>query len=106
MDAILDRLSGGFTATDWWLILVWSLFGALIMRRASQLPVVVGLAFVADTITPYFLRIATGVTPDFAFDLMLARLDERGGLVLLARLFIYFVLIGLLFAARGRFGRR
>lgn len=103
MDAILDRVSDGFTAMDWWLILVWSLFGALIMRRMTQLPVVVGLAFVADTITPYFLRIATGVTPDFAFDLMLARLDGRGGLVLLSTLFIYFVLIGLLFTLKGRF---
>lgn len=105
MEAVLDRVSDGFTAMDWWLILIWSLFGALIMRRITQLPIVVGLAFVADTITPYFLRLATGVTPDFAFDLMLARLDDRGGLVLLTRLFIYFLLIGLLFTLKGRFRR-
>jgi hypothetical protein len=106
MDAIMDRLAGGFTGTDWWLILIWSLFGALIMRRVNQLPVVVGLAFVADTITPFFLNVATGIPSDFAFDLMLERLDGRGGLVLLARIFTYFLFIGLLFAARGRFGRR
>lgn len=102
MEAVIDRVSDGFTAMDWWLILVWSLFGALIMRRMTQLPVVVGLAFVADMVTPYFLRIATGVTPDFAFDLMLARLDGRGGLVLLATVFIYFLLIGILFTMKGR----
>ncbi|MEE2526104.1 hypothetical protein V0U79_06975 [Hyphobacterium sp. HN65] len=103
MDAVIDRVSDGFTAMDWWLILVWSLFGALIMRRMTQLPVVVGLAFVADTVTPYFFRIGTGMPPDLAFNYMLTRLDGRGGLVLLSTVFIYFVLIGLLFTLKGRF---
>ncbi|WP_421790643.1 hypothetical protein [Hyphobacterium sp.] len=105
MEAILDRVSDGFTAMDWWLILVWSLFGALIMRRMTQLPVVVGLAFVADTVTPFFYRLATGVPSDFSFALMLDRLDGRGGLVLLTTLFIYFLLIGILFTLKGRFRR-
>lgn len=102
MEAMLARLADGFTAMDWWLILLWSIVGALIMRRVTQLPVVVGLAFVADTITPFFMRWATGTPPDFAYDLMLARLDDRGGLVVLARIFIYFVAIGLMFASKVR----
>tara|TARA_R110002096_G_scaffold80289_6_gene188219 strand:- start:1813 stop:2136 length:324 start_codon:yes stop_codon:yes gene_type:complete len=106
MDAIFTRLGDGFTGMDWILIALWSIVGALIMRRVSQLPVAVGLAFVADTITPFFTRWATGTPPDFAYDLMLARLDERGGLVVLARIFLYFVVIGLLFAAKGRYGGR
>ncbi|MEE2566205.1 hypothetical protein [Hyphobacterium marinum] len=105
MEALFDRLTASFTGFDWWMIILWAIVGALMMRRITQLPVVVGLAFIADTISPFFWRVATGTPPDFAFDLMLARLDSSG-LAVLARIFIYFLAIGLLFAAKVRWGRR
>ena len=105
MEAIMERMTTSFTGFDWWMILLWSIVGALIMRRITQLPVVVGLAFVADTISPFFWRWATGTPSDFAFDLMLVRLDASG-IAVLARIFIYFVAIGLIFTLKGRYGRR
>jgi hypothetical protein len=101
MDRIFERLSDGFTGFDWWLIMLWSIVAALIMRRSGQLVGAVTFAFVMDMISPFFWRWATGSPPDFAFDLMLARLDDRGGLVVLARIAIYFAVIyGLFFLKR------
>jgi hypothetical protein len=102
MDRIFERLSDGFTGFDWWLIMLWSIVAALIMRRSGQLVGAVTFAFVMDMISPFFWRWATGSPPDFAFDLMLARLDDRGGLVVLARIAIYFTVIYGLFFLKKR----
>ena len=104
-DSFYDRLSQGFTPFDWWLIIVFSLVGALIMRKWPQWPAAASIAFMADAVAPFFYRWATGVPPDFAFDFAFSRLDERGGVVVLLRLAIYMVTIGLIYWTKRRYSR-
>lgn len=104
-DSFADRLASGFTAFDWWLIIVFSLIAALIMRRWPQWPTAAALAFFADAAAPFFYRWATGIPPDFAFDFAFSRLDDRGGVVVLIRLALYLAVIGALYWAKRRYGR-
>lgn len=105
-DSMGDRLANAFTPYDWWLIVVLSLVAALIMRKWPQLPGAAAIAFLLDAIAPFFYRVATGVPADFAFDFAFARLDERGGVVVLLRLAIYLIMIGVIFGAKRRYGQR
>ncbi|WP_339739991.1 hypothetical protein [uncultured Maricaulis sp.] len=105
-DSFYDRLSNGFTGYDWWLIIVLSLVAALIMRKWPQWPAAAAIMFMVDAVAPFFYRWAIGVPPNFAFDFAFSRLDERGGVVVLLRLAIYFVLIGAIFFSKRRIGER
>ena len=104
-EMFLVRLQG-FSAFDWWLIVILSLVAALIMRKWTQWPAAAAIAFVVDAIAPFFYRVAMGVPPDFAFDFTFSRLDERGGIVVLMRLAIYLLAIGAVYATKRRYGRR
>ena len=104
-DSFYDRLSQGFSGYDWWLILVLSLIAALIIRKWPQLTAAAAIAFAVDAVAPFIFRVATGVPVDLAFDIAFSRLDERGGVVVLMKLAIYFGLIGVIFAIKRRQGR-
>lgn len=104
-DSFADRLTMAFTPFDWWLIIVLSLVAALVMRKWPQWPAAAAIAFSVDAIAPFFYRWATGIPPDFAFDFAFSRLDERGGIVVLMRLAIYFVTIGIIYWAKKRYSR-
>lgn len=105
-DSYSDRMMMAFTPFDWWLIMVLSLIGALIMRKWPQWPAAAFIVFVIDSIAPFFYRLALGIPADFAFDFAMVRLDERGGLVVLIRMAIYFIMIGLIFSAKRRYGQK
>ncbi|MFS2317203.1 hypothetical protein RMQ97_04610 [Maricaulis sp. D1M11] len=104
-DSFSERLAYGFTGFDWWLIIVLSLVGALIIRKWPQWPAAAAIAFLVDSVAPFFFRVATGVPVDFAFDIAFSRVDERGGIVVLLRLSIYFILIAFFFWTKRRYGR-
>jgi hypothetical protein len=104
-DSFSDRLTQAFTLYDWWLILVLSLIAALIMRKWPQWPGATFIAFAVDFVAPFFFRVATGVPADLASAIAISRLDERGGIVVLLKLAIYFVLIGVIYGTKRRYGR-
>lgn len=104
-DSMYDRLAAGFQPFDWWLIIVLSLVAALIMRKWPQWPGAAAIAFAVDAVAPFFYRWSTGIPPDFALDFAVSRLDERGGIVVLTRLAIYFVVIGIIYWTKRRYSR-
>lgn len=100
-----DRFAIGFQPFDWWLIIVLSLIAALIMRKWPQWPAAAALAFAIDAVAPFFYRVSTGIPADFAMDFAMTRLDERGGIVVLMRLAIYFIIIGMIYWTKKRYSR-
>ena len=105
-DTFFDRLSAGFSGYDLWLMIVLSLVAALIMRKWPQWPAAAFIMMMVDAIVPFFFRWASGIPPNFAFDFAVARFDERGGVVVLLKLAIYFLMIGAIFFSKRRIGQR
>lgn len=105
-ETFFDRLSAGFTGYDWWLMIVLSLVAALIMRKWPQWPAAAAIMFILDAVAPFFYRWAIGVPPNYAFEFAFARLDGSGGVVVLLRLAIYFLMIGAIFLSKRRIGER
>jgi hypothetical protein len=105
-DTFFDRLNAGFSGYDIWLMIVLSLVAALIMRKWPQWPAAAFIMMMVDAAAPFFYRWATGIPPNFAFDFAVARFDERGGVIVLLKLAIYFLMIGGIFFSKRRIGQR
>ncbi|WP_019962275.1 hypothetical protein [Woodsholea maritima] len=102
-DMVVERLAEGFTASDWWMLIAFSIVGALVIRRWDQLTPAALTAYTLDSIAPFFGRMFEGIPANFAFQFAFTRLDDNGAAAVL-RLALYFGLIAAMFYARRRYG--
>ncbi|PWE16776.1 hypothetical protein DDZ18_11295 [Marinicauda salina] len=104
---IFQRLSAGFTPTEWIFLVLASIVAALVMRHWTHLTAAALIVYTIDAAIRFVMAwMSAGDVPaNYALSIAVARFDQHGFAATL-RPFLYFGLIALIYLTKRRYGAR